>query len=94
MARRLDVSREPDLLEYDLDLPDALVGKATTIPGISPEEAQTKRYAAWQAYLGADRACRLDRTRAQPQLTRARALLSLPSLNCDHIRDPVTIGLP
>jgi hypothetical protein len=94
LARRLDVSREPDVLEYDLDLPDARVAKSMTIPVVSDEEPQTKRYAAWQAYLGADRACRLDRATAEAPLARARALLSLPSLNCDHIRDPVTIGLP
>jgi hypothetical protein len=94
LARRLDVSREPNVVEYDLDLPDALLPRSTTIPVASDEEPQTRRYAAWQAYLGADRACRIDRAGAEPELTRARALLSLPSLNCDHIRDPVTIASP
>jgi len=96
IARRVgDVSREPDVLEYDLDLPDALVARSTTIPVAARDaEPQTRRYAAWQAYLGADRACRLDRARAEPALAHARALLSLPSLNCDHIRDPVTIAGP
>ena len=99
IARRVgDVSREPDVLEYDLDLPDALVARSTTIPVAARDaEPQTRRYAAWQAYLGADRACRLagdNRARAEPALAHARALLSLPSLNCDHIRDPVTIAGP
>lgn len=95
IARRVgDVSREPDVVEYDLDLPDALVARSTTVAVTDDDEPQTRRYAAWQAYLGADRACRLDPTRAAPQIDRARALLSLPSLNCDHIRDPVTIASP
>ena len=89
-----DVSREPDVVEYDLDLPDALLPRSTTIPVAIDDEPQTLRYGAWQAYLGADRACRLDRARAGPALARARTLLSLPSLNCDHIRDPVTIAGP
>lgn len=99
LERRVgDVSREADVLEYDLDLPDAQVPRSTTIPvAADDDEPQTRRYAAWQAYLGADRACRLareDGARAAPELARARALLSLPSLNCDHIRDPVTIASP
>ncbi|MGZ3442537.1 MAG: protein O-mannosyl-transferase family, partial [Polyangia bacterium] len=99
LARRVgDVSREPDVVEYDLDLPDAMLARSTTIPvaaaSTEPVEPQTLRYAAWQAYLGADRACRVDRASAEPALARARALLSLPSLNCDHLRDPVTIGAP
>ncbi|HEX4462247.1 MAG TPA: DUF2723 domain-containing protein, partial [Polyangia bacterium] len=95
IARRVgDVSREPDVVEYDLDLPDPLVARSTTVAVAADAEPQTLRYAAWQAYLGADRACRLDRTAAEPALARARVLLSLPSLNCDHIRDPVTIALP
>lgn len=94
-----DVSREPDVVEYDLDLPDALVARSTTIPvAVADPEPQTRRYAGWQAYLGADRACRLaprdDRSAAEPALARARTLLSQPSLNCDHIRDPVTIAPP
>ncbi|HEY2743937.1 MAG TPA: DUF2723 domain-containing protein [Polyangia bacterium] len=98
IARRVgDVSREPDVVEYDLDLPDRLVARSTTIAVAADphhSEPQTLRYAAWQAYLGADRACRLDRGSAEPTLARARMLLSQPSLNCDHIRDPVTIGAP
>ena len=97
-----DVSREPDVIEYDLDLPDALVPRSTTIPVAADpndKEPQTLRYDAWQAYLGADRACRLaaargDGASAEPALARARTLLSQPSLNCDHIRDPVTIAAP
>ena len=98
IARRIgDVSREPDVVEYDLDLPDALLPRSTTVAVAVPAtggEPQTLRYAAWQAYLGADRACRIDRSTAQAAIDRARALLSLPSLNCDHIRDPVTIAAP
>ena len=82
------------MVEYDLDLPAALLPRSTTVPIVPDAEPQTLRYAGWQAYLGADRACRVDRARAGPAIARARALLSLPSLNCDHIRDPVTIGSP
>ena len=79
-----------------------LVARATTIaPGPNvdsdenPDEPQTRRYFAWQAYLAADRACRLDPgAAAAPAIARARVLLSQPSLNCDHIRDPVTIAVP
>ena len=95
IARRVgDVSREPNVVEYDLDLPDALVARSTTIAVADDDEPQTRRYAGWQAYLGADRACRLDPTRAAHEIDRARVLLSLPTLNCDHIRDPVTIASP
>jgi transmembrane protein TMEM260 (protein O-mannosyltransferase) len=103
IARRVgDVSREPDVVEYDLDLPDALLARSTTIAVAADAdhgEPQTRRYAAWQAYLGADRACRIERSSAArpsaaPALERARVLLSLPALNCDHIRDPVTIASP
>ena len=92
-----DVSREPDVVEYDLDLPDALVARSTTIAvAVDDDEPQTRRYAAWQAYLGADRACRLGCATTRPRRrSRARArCLSLPALNCDHIRDPVTIASP
>lgn len=92
LARRMDVSREPSVVEYDLDLPDALVPRSTTIAVAGdPKEPQTLRYAAWQTYLAADRACRLHAPDAEQRLGRARALLNLPSLNCDRIRDPVTI---
>jgi transmembrane protein TMEM260 (protein O-mannosyltransferase) len=95
IARRVgDVSREPDVVEYDLDLPDALLRRSTTIPVVGDGDTQTRRYGAWQAYLGADRACRIDRTSAEPALQRARMLLAMPALNCDHVRDPVTIGAP
>ncbi|MGZ3407076.1 MAG: hypothetical protein ACXVAN_11575, partial [Polyangia bacterium] len=98
IARRFgDVSREPDVVEYDLDLPDAMLPRSATIPVDVPStevEPQTLRYAAWQSYLAADRACRIDKRSAAPAIARARALLSLPSLNCDHLRDPVTIKAP
>ena len=89
-----DVSREPSVVEYDLDLPGALLARSTTIPVAADDEPQTLRYAAWQAYLAADRACRIDPPTAGPALARARTLLSLPFLNCDHLRDPVTIVSP
>ena len=78
IARRVgDVSRERAiaLVEYDLDLPDALVARSTTIAVADDDEPQTRRYAAWQAYLGADRACRLDpdARRAARSIARARA---------------------
>ena len=93
------VSREPRVVEYDLDLPPPLARSSTAVtvelPGpVATWEPQSRRYAAWQSYLAADRACRFDRPAAEPALARARALLELPSLNCDHLRDPVTIATP
>lgn len=93
------VSREPRLVEYDLDLPAPLVPSSVSVrvtrPGrFADWEPQTRRYAAWQAFLAAHRACRLAPARAEPALDRARVMLSLPSLNCDRIADVATIGAP
>lgn len=100
IARKVgDVSREPDLIEYDLDLPPRYVASSTNVsvdlPG-APEtwEPQTRRYAAWQAFLGADRSCHLASAGTDRALARARQLLELPSLNCDRLRDLVTITPP
>ncbi|MCU1282374.1 MAG: hypothetical protein JWM53_5920, partial [bacterium] len=97
VARRFgDVSREPDVVEYDLDLPPRWISSSTTVPVALPGpptawEPQSRRYAAWQAYLGADRSCHLQSAGTDAALARARMVLELPSLNCDRLRDLVTI---
>ena len=84
IARRVgDVSREPNVVEYDLDLPDALVARASTIAvadGADLAEPQTLRYAAWQAYLGADRACRLGGGAAAEPALSARARVAVAAV--------------
>jgi hypothetical protein len=83
------------LLEYDQDLAEPLISRSLLVPMTIdlPDdkwEPQTRRYAAWQAFLAAQRACKLGHGEAA--LPRARALLGMQSLNCDRALDPVTIG--
>ncbi|HEX4459217.1 MAG TPA: DUF2723 domain-containing protein [Polyangia bacterium] len=88
------VSREPRVVQYDLDLDRSLAASAVIVPMMtSLDEPQTLRFAAWQAFLAAHQACTTGVAR-QAALTRARALLSLPTLNCDRIADPSTLGSP
>jgi hypothetical protein len=85
---------EPTVIQYDLDLDARLAARAVTVPVSLPlAEPQTLRFAAWQAFLAAHQACTLGRDPA-PALARARRVLGMPALNCDHVRDPVTIGSP
>ena len=90
-----DVSREPDVVEYDLDLPDALLARSTTIAVAADRRAAD---AALRRLAGVSRRrSRVPHRSLEPRapaLERARTLLSLPTLNCDHIRDPVTIASP
>jgi hypothetical protein len=85
---------QPSLVEYDLDLPAPLIAESQTIAsptGVS-DEPQTRRYLAWNAFLAAHRACRIDDPGA-----RAHALEGaqrwFPELqNCDRIQALDTIG--
>ena len=92
-----DVSREPDVVEYDLDLPAPLLARSTTIP-VRAGDRRRAADAALRRVAGLPRRRpRLPHRPAQPprrRSARARALLSLPALNCDHLRDPVTIEPP
>jgi hypothetical protein len=99
------VSREPRVVQYDLDLARVLgrsgAAASVVVPVTVPvAEPQTRRFAAWQAFLAAHRACTLlgpgdgaDVAR-ETALAKARALLALPALNCDRIADPGTLGSP
>jgi hypothetical protein len=80
-------------LEYDRDLDARLLERSRVVPvRVSPEmEPQTRRFAAWQAFLAAQRACKLGRDVAE-ELEAARAILGMQSLNCDRALDPVTIA--
>jgi hypothetical protein len=72
------VAARAGLVEYDLDLDPRLVPRSMVIStaGLALDEPQTRRFAAWQAYLAASRACRLsDRTGLERALAGARALL-------------------
>jgi len=66
----------PSLVEYDLDLPDALV-HASRLPSSPPSrEPQARRFAGWQAFLAAHRACRIgDPTAFSQALSSARELI-------------------
>ena len=91
------VSREPRIVQYDLDLDRALAKEAVVVPvAIALDEPQTLRFAAWQAFLAAHQACLIDNrgVARETALARARQLLSLPALNCDRIADPSTLGSP
>ena len=55
----LSVTR-PLVLEYDLDLPYPLLGKAVVVPTSGDlTELQTRRYAVWQAALHLHQLCRM-----------------------------------
>jgi hypothetical protein len=82
------------LVEYDQDLdarliPRSVLVQVTISPPVAEWEPQTRRYAAWQAFLEAQRACKLGD--AEAALPRARVLLGMESLNCDRALNPVTI---
>jgi hypothetical protein len=83
---------EPQVVEYDLDLPDELVAQSQTLDGEISAEPQARRFAAWNAFLAAHRACRLDDPAAQTRaLEQARQYF--PELqNCDRVRAPDTIA--
>jgi hypothetical protein len=94
---------EPDIiltqptmvLEYDQDLEPRLIPRSVLVQmtistPLVAWEPQTRRYAAWQAFLAAQRACKLG-DGATAALERARWLLGLAELNCDRALDPVTI---
>jgi hypothetical protein len=68
---------EPLVVEYDLDLPAPLVPRSHAIPveNVDLDEPQTRRFAAWQRFLAAHRACRLGDRAAPAALASARALL-------------------
>jgi hypothetical protein len=68
--------REPLLVEYDIDLPDPLVHRATTPTTVGDlSEPQTRRFAAWQAFLAVHRACRVGFTaEIHARLAEARTL--------------------
>jgi hypothetical protein len=89
--RGIDVTRTPQVAEYDLDLPSALVPASTTVDVADGVEPETRRYAAWQAFLGADRACRTGAPDQAARLARVASLVKLPWLNCDRLREQVTI---
>jgi hypothetical protein len=83
----------PRVVQYDLDLDRRLVADAGVVPSTVPlDEPQTRRYIAWQLFLAAHRGCALGQP-AQA-LEQAREVLDQPQLNCDRVRDLVTIGQP
>ena len=50
----------PLTLEYDLDVPQAMLSTSKTIPiPHEPTELQSRRFALWEATLALDRSCRL-----------------------------------
>jgi Protein O-mannosyl-transferase TMEM260-like len=65
----------PALVEYDLDLPDALVPASRVVAAADSAEPQAHRFAGWQAFLAAHRACRLRAPDFDDTLARARAML-------------------
>jgi hypothetical protein len=85
-------------VEYDLDLPTPLVAQSAPIPveDVDLDEPQTRRFAAWQAFLAVHRACRLgDRAEIARTLATARPLLgaspelgALESGCVDKLRSP------
>jgi hypothetical protein len=89
-------SDRPLVIEYDLDLPAGWVAGSTVIPfSLATDEPQARRFAAWQAYLAAHRACRLpgvpgvdERRRA---LARARAIIG-PSPELDALAHGCGLG--
>jgi hypothetical protein len=86
-------------VEYDVDLDQRLIPGSVLVsvrlpPPADTWEPQTRRYAAWQAFLGAQRACRLGEGDASAALQRARVIVGMPALNCDQALDPGTIVSP
>ena len=89
------LSKTPNvILEYDQDLDPRLIAKSVLVPvdlpfPVEDWEPQTRRYAAWQAFLAAQRGCKLGDSEAA--LARARLVLGMSALNCDRALNPVTI---
>ena len=84
-----DVSREPDVRRVRPRSARRAGGALDhDLPSLTIDEPQTRRYAAWQAYLGADRACRLaSGAAAQPAIdARARALVAAVAKLRSHPR--------
>ena len=73
----LAVTAHEALLEYDLDLPQTLVARSQTVDARPlPDETQGRRFAGWQAFLAAHRACRAnDRGQMVRTQNEARAIL-------------------
>jgi hypothetical protein len=80
------IENRPLVVEYDLDLPPAFVDSSTVIPDPAPsDEPQARRFAAWQAFLAAHRACRLgDPALFARTLADARRLIG-PSSELDAL---------
>ena len=65
------------LVEYDSELPDALVARSRVVAGDPvSRETQTRRFSAWMALLDAHRACRLGPAPAPIKATLAHAPLA------------------
>ncbi len=82
-AALLSLTR-PLVLEYDLDLPYPLLGRAAVVPTPADStDLQTRRYAVWQAALHLDQLCRMgappsELAAAVAQLRRRSAVLDDP----------------
>ena len=82
----------PSLIEYDLDLPDALVAASRVVAAPDSPEPQARRFAAWQAFLAAHRACRLAAPSvADEKLAEARVFFGEVSelASCAKLRSPI-----
>src|SRR5439155_21298277 len=95
LARGIDPATTGELVEYDLDTPDSEVARARPISlprNVELEEPQTRRFAAWQAFLAAHRACRLAAPSvADEKLAEARVFFGEVSelASCAKLRSPI-----
>jgi hypothetical protein len=72
------LARVGALVEYDVDLDERLVARARTVepPPSQSQDPQARRFAGWQAFLAAHRACRFgDAAEFARRLADARARL-------------------
>lgn len=73
---KLLASNRPLVIEYDVDLPDALVARSQAVPVPVSRELQGRRYEAWERFLAAHRACRLgDRAALAQAIASAREIV-------------------
>jgi hypothetical protein len=76
----------PLLVEYDLDLPDPWVARSQPVDAEASDNPQAARYAAWQSFLAAHRACRLhDAPLTTRALAHARAIIGSHSRELDEL---------
>lgn len=77
---------EPRVIEYDLDLPPAFFRDAQNIAAEPVGETQADRFAAWEAFLSAHRACATgNRAQFAERLAHARAIIGVRSPELDSL---------